>query len=239
MTTAYVGYFSCYSMEGKEYCNLPLKVEANDRYEAREKLWREMEKKPEQYFYDQPAKLIRLCGVSWMGSRVDMQDYFDSMAESCKMEINRIKNVEIPNERKRTPPDADLMEYKRSQLSDEAGQLHLIDCIARDLYQANGIIPPSIHTELYYAQKMADNLRYEKQYDLADDLEQKIWNAAKWGDTDKDLIQSLFREQSIYSNGTYHGMERFFARDGCFPVLADTDYTPQQVQEYKQAMGGM
>jgi hypothetical protein len=84
------------------------------------------------------------------------------------------------------------MAYKRSQLSDETGKLHLIDCIARDLYQAHSIVPPSIHTELYYAQKMANNLRYEKEYDLADALEQRIWDAAKWGDTIKISSRTYF-----------------------------------------------
>ncbi len=96
-----------------------------------------------------------------------MQDYFDAMAESCKTEINRMNNVDIPNERKRTPPNKEQMAYKKGELSGEWSQLHIIDCIARDLYQTHGIIPPSIHTELYYVQKMTDDLYRQKEYDLA------------------------------------------------------------------------
>ncbi|WP_312611729.1 hypothetical protein [Oscillibacter sp.] len=240
MNTTYAGIFSYFSPEYGEYCDLAVKVEADDRYEAREKLWLELEKRPEQYFSDQPAKDIRLCGVNWQGSRIDMQDYFDAMAESCKTEINRMNNVDIPNERGRTPPNEEQMGYKKAGLSGEWSQLHLVDCIARDLYQAHGIIPPSIHTELYYAQKMADDLYRQKEYDLAGELDQRMWNASKWGD-EKRLIQDLFREQYIYFKGDYHGMEKHFSRDGCFPVHTDTEYTPEQAQAYAQRMemGGM
>jgi hypothetical protein len=113
MNTTYAGIFSYFTPEYGEYCDLTVKVEADDRYEAREKLWLELEKHPERYFSDQPAKDIRLCGVNWQGSSLVMQDYFDAMAESCKTAINRLNNVDIPNERKRTPPNEEQMTEKR------------------------------------------------------------------------------------------------------------------------------
>ncbi|WP_294857075.1 hypothetical protein [uncultured Oscillibacter sp.] len=240
MNTTYAGTFSYFAPECGKYCDMTVKVEANDRYEAREMLWLELEKHPERYFFDQPAKDIRLCGVTWQGSRLDMQDYFDAMAESCKTEINRLNNVDIPNERRRTPPNEEQMTEKKTGLSSEWDQLHLVDCIARDLYQAHGIVPPSIHTELYYAQKMADDLYRQKEYDLASELDNRMWNAAKWGD-EKRLIQDLFRERYMYFKGDYHGMEKHFSRDGCFPIRTETEYAPEQAQAYARGMemGGM
>lgn len=235
MNKTYAAVFSYYLPEDSASCDLNIKIEADDRYEARVKAWQELEDHPDRYFYDQPAKMIRLCGINWEGNRLDMQDYFDSIAESCKTEMNRIKNVEIANEWKRKPPDAEQMDSKRRQLYIEADQLHLIDCIAKDLYQSHGIIPPSIHTELFYARRMADDLRYRKEYDLADKLEQRTWDAARWSSSDKAALQDLFRERYFYYSGTHYAMDRYFERGGCFPVHTDNDYIPRQEQQ----MGGI
>lgn len=84
MNTTYAGIFSYFTPEYGEYCDLTVKAEADNRYEAREMLWLELEKHPERYFYDQPPKDIRLCGVTWQGSRLDMQDYFDAWPRAAR-----------------------------------------------------------------------------------------------------------------------------------------------------------
>jgi hypothetical protein len=111
--TTYAVTFSYFSPEYGEYNDLIVKAEADNRYEAREKLWLEMENHPGRYLFDQPAKDIRLCGVNWQGSSLDMQDYFDAMVESCKTEINCLSSVDISNERRRKLLNEEQMTEKR------------------------------------------------------------------------------------------------------------------------------
>lgn len=62
--------------------------------------------------------------------------------------------------------------------------------------------------KLHYAQKIADAFAMGRN--TIWQMTWRIWNAAKWGNTDKALIRNLFRDQYLYSNGTHDRMERFF-----------------------------
>jgi hypothetical protein len=40
----------------------------------------------------------------------------------------------------------------------------------------------------------------------------------------------------MYFKDDYHGLEKYFARDGCFPARTETEYTPEQAQAYARGM---
>ena len=110
--------------------------------------------------------------------------------------------------------------------------------MAKDLYAHHGMIPPSVHTELYYAQEMANSLYAKGEYDLGERLSQEIWDAGQWKSGGICNITNLFREQSLYHNGRHHDLSEYFTRDGCYPT-ATTQTIHYTLPEQTLEMGGI
>lgn len=231
--------FSYFCPEEDVFYDVNLKITAADRFEAREKAWLEFEKSYGDYLYEQSAHKVKLCGINWEGNKLDMQDYLDSHVEACKTEINRLRNVDLTNYRREKTPNEEHITRGQQAIASEFGQLHLVDCIARDLYKPLGIVPPSIHTELYYAQKIADDMRYHHDHDIADKLEQHIWDAGKWDSNSMFAISQMFRDHSLYHLGSYHTLDEHFARDGCCPCSTEQEFAAVMTQDNTQGMSGM
>lgn len=231
--------FSFYCPEEGVFYDLNLKVNASDRFEAREKAWQEFEKNYGDYLCEQSARNVKLCGVNWEGNKLDMQDYFDAHAEACKTEINRLRNVDLVNHRREKTQNDERIAQDQQAISSEFGQLHLVDCIAKDLYNQHGIVPPSISTELQYAQKIADDMHYSGEHDLANHLEQHIWDAGKWESNSIFTIQQLFRDLSLFYNGLHVMLDKHFARDGCYPCSTEQTFESVIQQDESQGMGGI
>lgn len=234
MSRTYTGIFSHFSPAEKAYCDIAVKVDAEDRFKAREKLWRELEENHADHLSG-GASDIQLCGIVWDGSRLDMQDYFDAQADQSKAEFVRIRSVELSNHLSESPRDEARVEEARRECSGELICLRQIDAIAKDLYQSQGIVPPSIHTELHYAQLMADDLFRRGDYDLADSLSQHIWDAEHWNADSMGVIARLFHDRRIFHDGSYIYMSAYFARDGCCPSSTSETFKPEITQEF----GGM
>ena len=97
------------------------------------------------------------------------------------------------------------------------------------------MVPPSLHTELHYAQLMVQDLCKQEKYGVADKLSGHIYEAERWDAISMDVIRRLFREKSIYHDGGYVDMESHFARDGVCPSNAAEDFDPKIYQNF----GGM
>ena len=234
----YTAIFSFYMPEENQYDDCRLKIDADNRYEALQKAWDHFEQYHDNYICEVSAQDIKLCGLQWQGNPLDIQDYFDAQSDSCKCEINRIRNIDLEN--CRLSPELHERRYAEFQndLYSEHACRQLIDSMAKDLYAHHGMIPPSVHTELYYAQEMANSLYAKGEYDLGERLSQEIWDAGQWKSGSICNITNLFREQSLYHNGRHHDLSEHFTRDGCYPT-ATTQTIHYTLPEQTLEMGGI
>ena len=169
---AYGVIFSYYSEEYGNFETMRFEVEAADQFEARLKAWEAFDLSDEKHL----ASCVKLCGVVWEASPLDIQDYFNSLAAYEKCKIKEIDNAELPNDEirreieKRKNPESQSDESRIRLKNDRAssyGSLYAISGIARDCYKPLGIIPPDAYEEIHYARKFADwfnsNGMYEQE----------------------------------------------------------------------------
>lgn len=239
MKKKYTAMFSFFAAEENTYYDCGVQFDAADRYAAREKAWELFEKNHSSYICSEGAiQNVKLCGLRWEGSPLDIQDYFDAQSDSCQCEINRIRNVDLANCRINPAEHKRRYEEFQRNLYSESACRHLLDNMAKELYAQHGMIPPSIHTELHYAQEMANSLYHSQQYDLADKLSQALCDAEHWQSNATCTISELFREHHLYYDQRYHDMNEHFARDGCYPC-STTQQFEVQWQAETQEMGGV
>ena len=225
----YNAHFSCYSELYGNFDEIIIKVEAENQFDARRKAWEASDKSGDLEF----SSCVKLCGITWKASPLDMQDYFNAQAEYDKCEINCIENIKKPNARIEQN-EKKLEECERERYGN-FGSLHTITRIAEDFGKPLGMLPPAIYEELHYAKEFCYQLDYN-DYDKSSALLKIIEQAEKWDRNAMHSIQQLFR----YGSGLFYGQEldfyAQFAKNGVYPVYADrTDYESQYIQRWTSA----
>ena len=225
----YSAHFSCYSELYGNFDEVIIKLNADNQFDARRKAWELSDENNDLKF----SSCIKLCGITWKASPLDMQDYFNAQAEYEKCEIKRIENVKKPNARIEQN-EKKLEECERERYS-SFGSLYTITSIAEDFGKPLGMLPPSIYEELHYAKEICYQFDWN-DYDKSSVLLKIIEQAEKWDRNAMHSIQQLF----LYGNGLYNGQEIDFStqfkKDGIYPVYVDrTDYDSQYIHRWTMA----
>ena len=102
-------HFSYYSEEYGQFEEASFRVDAGDRFEARQKAWEIVESDDNRRF----MSCLKQCGVTWDASPINMPEYFIAAAAECKYRIKVIENVDISN------TEINRDEDKRSRVKNE------------------------------------------------------------------------------------------------------------------------
>jgi len=214
----YTAHFSFYSELYGDFEDIPIKVEANDPFEARRAAWALSETDENLRFTSD----IKLCGITWNASPLDLPDYFNSAAAYEKYRLRYIENVDIPNAKiKGDMGKADLSEREKCV---QYGSLQTISEIAKDFGKAHGMMPPTIYEELYYARELAPAL--EKQgasFENISAFYKMIERAEKWDTIAMREIQDFLKNGYIATGEQVFNLREELAKDGICPTVADLD----------------
>ena len=225
----YNARFSYYSEQYGCFESTTVRVEADNQFQARHKAWMQFDNDKDRPF----MSCVKLCGITWEATPLDMQDYFNAQASYDKTMIRHIENVDIPN------AQMEINESKREncerEKSSHYGSLHTAQCIASDLGKAHGMIPPMIFEELHYLEM------YNEQYNGLD-FEQSnavyrlIEEAEKWDSDAIFNIQELFRHGYGKVNGYDIDISAQFGRDGILPIHNDrSEFASSFIRRWENA----
>ena len=89
----YSVYFSFYCEQYGNFNDTAIKIDAADQFEARSKAWEALDNIDDIKF----MSCVKLCGITWKASPLDMQDYFNAQAAYDKCMIKVIEDVKKPN----------------------------------------------------------------------------------------------------------------------------------------------
>jgi len=209
----YYVHFSYYSEEWGNFDDISYPVTAETSFEAREKAWLICDQDSDTLF----RKNIRQFAVTWKPNLLDAGDYFYSHAADIKQALGRLMNVAIPNDRIANNERQHQLDTERcSHLS----ALYTLDDVAKDLYADKGILPPSVHEELHYAEKLYEHLDYGEK---AEALWERIDRARKWDRGAVYSIRDLFKDGYTTLCGEAVFFNELFGRNGIYPVHNNLD----------------
>jgi len=211
-------HFSFYSEEYGNFDDTSYRLIAENPFEAREKAWQMCDEDSDTLFRSN----IRQFAVTWTPNMLDAGDYFYSHAADIKLNLGRLLNVAIPNDRIRGGESKNRLEAERCS---DLSALRTLDAVAKDLYADKGIIPPSIYEELYYAEKLCEHLGWGEK---ADALWERTDRAKKWDAGSIYSIRDLFKDGYTTLCGETELFNEHFGRNGIYPVHNkpdERDYT--------------
>ena len=225
----YSAHFSCYSELYGNFDEVIIRFDAENQFDARRKAWELSDKNSDLDF----SSCVKLYGITWEASPLDMQDYFNAQAASDKCEIKRIENIKKPNAQ--IEKNEDQLENCERERYSSFGSLYTITRIAKDYGKPLGMLPPAIYEELHYAREFCYQLDWN-ECDKSSALLNLIEQAEKWDRNAMHSIQQLFQ----YGTGLFDGQEfdfsAQFAKNGIYPVYADrTDYESQYIRRWTTA----
>jgi len=201
-------HFSFYSEEYGNFDDTSYRLMAETPFEAREKAWQKCDEDSDTLFHSN----IRQFAVTWTPNLLDAGDYFYSHAADIKLNLGRLLNVAIPNDRIRGGESKNRLEAERCS---DLSALRTLDDVAKDLYADKGIIPPSIYEELHYAEKLCEHLGWGEK---ADALWERMDRAKKWDNAAIYAIRDMFKDGYTMLNGETELLNEHFGRDGIYPV---------------------
>ncbi len=208
-------FFSYYSENNGNFEDIFLKVEAENQFQARRIAWSLFEKNDDVMF----CKSIKQYGITWDANPLELQDYFNAQAASCKKNIEEIENVKIPNltidkEKGR------IGEFERDR-SYYYGALNEIDSIAKGLYKSLGMIPPSVYEEIHYTKELCTFLDLEGKYDKSMELYKRAEKAENWDNSYMFELREFFKRGYTTLLGETEIFNSQFGKDGIYPKFAD------------------
>ena len=209
-------HFSHYSEQYGNFNDTTVKVDAANQFEARSKAWEALEKNEDRKF----MSCIKLCGITWEASPLDMQDYFNAATAKDKYKINYIENIDKPNAK------IDMNSKKEENCERDRyshfGSLNTISDIAKDFGKTHGLIPPAIYEELHYAREFV-NLIDKTENDLEKSwaLMQRIKEAEKWDNGAMFCIKELFKSGYGMADGHEFDFSKQFDKNGIYQMYAD------------------
>ena len=215
MNSAYKVFFSYYSEEFGQFEDIGISVETENQFEARLKAWEIIDSDDNRKF----MSCLRLCGVTWNASPVNMQEYLNAEAADYKRHMKIIENVVIPNAVIQNNEDSQAR--SRHELGYHLGGLDSVANIARNIGKPFGMPPPDLFDELHYADAFAVELEKSQNYEHAWLLSEIVEKARKW---DRDAMFSnrrLFRDDYITLQGEVCLLSQYFAKDSVYPEKAD------------------
>ena len=223
---SYSVYFSYYSEQYGEFQETHIPVQAENQFEARRLAWGLSESRDDLKF----ASNIKLSGIVWGGSPLELQDYFNAEASFEKYRLRNIENVEIPNAKIGVKPTE---RYEREKM-EHYGSLHTISRTALDFGKPYGMLPPTIYDELHYTREFLSLLTTD--YEKYNALSKLIERAEKW---DASAMHSL-KESFQYGHFTVDGIDLNFSKqydkNGLYPDRADlTDHTRTYIRRWQNA----
>lgn len=214
-------YFSYYSEQYGTFEEATIKADAENQFEARRIAWEASENSDDLKF----ASNIKVCGVTWDASPLDLQDYFNAQAALEKYRLKGIESVEIPNAKLNNASDS-LDRYER-QKAELYGSLQTISQIAADFGKPHNMLPPTAYEELHYAREFLTLLEGPDDFNNYNAFLRLIERAEQW---DSSAIYTL-RDQFKYGRFEIEGMQFDFSgqysKDGLYPDradLSDSDY---------------
>lgn len=200
-------HFSFYSEERGRFDDVSYPVTAETLFDARKKAWLACDQDKDTRF----RSCIRQYAVTWSPNLLDAGDYFYSRAAETKQSLGFLNHVLVPND------CISKNEYKYQHDADQSyymGVLQTLDNTARDLFADKGIVPPSIYEELHYAEKLCENLNWEKANALWEQLEL----AQKWNMSSVYSIRNLFEDGHTLLRGEMVAFHEHFGRNGIYPL---------------------
>lgn len=222
----YNAHFSFYSEQYGSFEESAIKVEAENQFEARSKSWRLIDNNTDMEF----SSCIKLCGITWNASILDMQDYFNAEASYDKYRIQYIENVANPNAQIEKN-DRQYENCERERYS-HFGSLHTISHIAENLGKPFGMLPPAVFEELHYAKEFVNLLDWNDFHKSSAMLKQ-IECAEKWDTSAIFSIRELFRHGYGMAGGHDLDFSAQFGKDGIYPVHADrTEYASGYIRRW-------
>ena len=220
MAKEYQVHFSFYSEQYGYFDDFAIKVEAENQFEARRLAW-EMSEENENFKF---CSCLKLCGITWQTSPLDLQDYFNAQAAYDNYQIHRIENVNQSNARiNKSEEEQRKAENERHE---HYGSLWTIRGIASDMGRAHGLLPPHIYDELHYAREFLDLLNND--FDQYNAFLKKIEQAEKWDSGAMFDIRDLCKHGYLSTAGFDFDFSEHLKKVGICPVYAD----PQD-REYK------
>jgi len=224
----YRAYFSYYSEQYGYFDDTAIKVEADNPFDARSKAWDQVESCEDLKF----ASCIRLCGITWESSPLNMQDYLNAEAAEEKYRLKRIENVEYPNAQ--IEKSKEKIEYCKQERSEHYGSLWTIQRIAADFGRPYGMIPPMLYEELHYAREFL-NLLYDNWEEYSAFLK-KIERAEKWDSAAMLDIRDSFRHGFFSAEGHDYDFSKQLDKGGLYPVYANrTDRESKYIYRWENA----
>lgn len=225
----YSVHFSCYSELYGNFDEVIIKVDAENQFDARSRAWELSEKNSDLEF----SSCIKLCGITWNASPLDMQDYFNAQAEYEKYQIKYIDNIKKPNAR--IEKNENKLENCERERYSSFGSLYTISRIAEDLGKPLGMLPPAIYEELHYAKEFCYQFGWNDN-DKSSVLLKMIEQAEKWDRNAIHSIQELFRHGIGLFNGQEFDFSAQFGRNGIYTVYADrTESEYHFIQRWRMA----
>ena len=225
----YNAHFSFYSEQYGSFEEATIKVEAINQFEARSKAWALSESNANMEF----ASCIKLCGITWNASKLDLQDYFNAEVAYDKYRIQYIENVEQPNARIEKK-DRMYDDWEREK-SCHFTSLYTVSHIAEDLGKPHNIVSPAIFEEIHYAREFVNTLDLN-DFDKASAMLEQIKRAENWDSSAIRSINELFRHGYGIANGHELDFSAQFEKNGIYPVHADcTEFASRYVQRWNNA----
>jgi hypothetical protein len=230
MMTEYQAHFSYYSENSGRFETQLIKIRAENLLEARGQAWEGWDRGDCAAF----ASCVKLSGVTWEASPLNLEDYFNALAARYKCAMNEIREVELRNDEiERAPENA---ARHNSDLYSLSGGLDCVYFTARDIGKPLGMAPPNVHEELQYALKFVDILDQRREHETAQALYEVIERSKKWDNSMEFMLRGLFRDGNIYLNGDYVDFAEQFGRNGVCPTVADrTDFAHTYIYRWRHA----
>jgi hypothetical protein len=226
----YKAHFSFYSEESGEFQETVVNVESANQFEARTAAWEWLNRNEDMMKF---ASCVKLCGITWEASKLDLQDYFNAEAAHCKYMLKYIDNVEKPNTQITKKEDA-FEKYER-QKHEYYGSLYTVSNIAADFGKPLGIIPPALYEELHYAREFL-NVIDVHDYDKYSSFAKLIERAEKWDSSACFNIRELFQRGYAAANGHEFDFSAQFYQGGVYPVYAKPfDYESKYIRRRTSA----
>ncbi len=209
---SYNVHFSFYSLEYGDFEEIHFKVEAENQFEARRKAWLLCDNNEDMAF----ARNIRLCGVTWEATPLDMQDYFNALASYEKYQLALYENVHKNNAQISGQSENDNS-YGDIRLA-ALGSLSTINEIAKDFGAAYGMLPPRYFDELHYADALIDVIDKQFGFDGAMAFIKLLDKAKKWDNGSLFSLAEIFQKGYMFVNDEYFSLANHFSKDGFYPV---------------------
>ena len=225
----YSVHFSLYSEQYGAFDEAEIRVEAVDQFEARRLAWDASDEHRDMQF----ASCVKVCGVTWDASPLDVQDYFNAAASYEKYKLRYIENVDAPNG-KIKDSDYEIEACKRGT-AEHYGALWAISQVAGDFGRHHGILPPAIFEELHYAREFLDLIEpydFEKYNTFLNVIER----AEKWDSSAMFNIRELFGHGYLSIGGHEYSFSSQFKRGGIYQACADpADYDSMYIHRWTNA----